>query len=93
MPKKITNTATARLEKNTEKGGSWLCTFAIVNESNETTHLQIQAWSNAGAGKRWVKSLVIEHTNKKSMKMAVTMQDEAGKPTLLLGTLPYQVNA
>jgi hypothetical protein len=93
MVKKVNKSIEASLQKNTEKSGSWLCHFAIKNELGEMEAVYVQAWSNAGAGKRWIKSLVIEHTNKKSIKMAITMQDGVGKPTLIVGTLDYKVDA
>lgn len=93
MAKKINKSVEISLQKNTEKAGSWLCHFAIKNELGEIEAVYVQAWSNASAGKRWAKALVIEHTGKKSIKMAITMQDEAGKPTLIVGTLAYKVEA
>ena len=91
MAKKITKTVTARLQKNTEKAGSWLCSFTVINETGGAEVLNVQAWANASAGKRWVKSLVLETSGRKSIKMEILEQDVNGKPTLISGSFQFKV--
>jgi hypothetical protein len=91
MAKKVVKTFNAVLIKNTEKGGAW---FAEVNVSlpneNPSTVLQT-AWSNASAGKRWVKSQVQALTPRKSCKMiAGSTKDLKGKPTTYLGAVTFK---
>lgn len=90
MAKKVTRTFSANLEKNTEKGGSWLCKVELRDELGEVTTLT-SAWSNASAGKRWVKAHLFDITGRKSIKIAPVKFDDNEKPTLLLGSLDYKV--
>ena len=90
MVKKVTRTFTATLEKNTEKGGSWLCRVAVRNENGET-ETKVSAWSNASAGKRWVKAELVEVTGRKSLKFSIVKLDDNEKPTLIAGSVDYKV--
>jgi hypothetical protein len=90
MVKKVTRTFTATLEKNLEKGGSWLCRVAIRDENGETNS-KVSAWSNASAGKRWVKAELVEITGRKSLKFSVVQADANEKPTLIAGSIDYKV--
>jgi hypothetical protein len=90
MVKKVTRTFTATLEKNLEKGGSWLCRVAIRDENGETNS-KVSAWSNASAGKRWVKAELVEITKRKSLKFSVVQADANEKPTLIAGSIDYKV--
>ena len=90
MAKKVTRTFSASLRKNTEKGGAWLCEYSIRDESGETTSA-VSAWSNASAGKRWVKANLFDITGRKSIKLSVVNLDDKEKPTLLMGSTDYKV--
>jgi len=90
MAKKVTRTFTATLEKNLEKGGSWLCRVAIRDENGETNS-KVSAWSNASAGKRWVKAELVEITGRKSLKFSIVNADANEKPTLIAGSIDYKV--
>ena len=90
MAKKVTRTFSAKLQKNTEKGGSWLCEVAVRDETGETK-TTVSAWSNASAGKRWVKAHLLEVTGRKSIRMTPTAFDEKEKPTLILGSMDFKV--
>jgi len=90
MVKKVTRTFTATLEKNLEKGGSWLCRVAVRDENGETNS-KVSAWSNASAGKRWVKAELVEITKRKSLKFSVVQADANEKPTLIAGSIDYKV--
>jgi hypothetical protein len=90
MAKKIEKSVKATLTKNTsvERGGAWLLT--ITDSSNLATH---SAWSNPSAGKRYLKSFVVENTPRKSIKMEIKATDTNGKPTHIAGELTYKVDA
>jgi hypothetical protein len=90
MAKKIEKTVKATLTKNTsvERGGAWLLT--ITDNNSLATH---SAWSNPSAGKRYLKSFVVENTPRKSIKMEIKATDANGKPTHIAGELTYKVDA
>jgi hypothetical protein len=90
MAKKVTRTFTATLEKNTEKGGSWLCRVAVRDENGDTI-TKMSAWSNASAGKRWVKAELVAVTGRKSLKFSVVQADANEKPTLIAGSVDFKV--
>lgn len=90
MAKKVTRTFTATLDKNTDKGGSWLCRVAIRDE-NGNTDIKVSAWSNASAGKRWVKKELVEITGRKSLKFSTVQSDANEKPTLIAGSIDFKV--
>jgi len=90
MIKKVTRTFSATLTKNTEKGGSWLCTASIRDENGETT-TKTTAWANASAGKRWVKSELFEITGRKSLKLGIVQADVNEKPILIAGSVDFKV--
>jgi hypothetical protein len=53
--------------------------------------LNTAAWSNASAGKRWVKSQVQALTPRKSVKMiAGEGKDAKGKPTSFVGVVTFK---
>lgn len=107
MAKKITQRFTASIELNPEKAGAWMAEISISNlydgpnerlgagNTDEAVILANRsAWKNASAAKRWIKTQVLEHTPRKSVKMVVTKEDgTTGKPTLLFGVLEYKVPA
>jgi hypothetical protein len=94
MAKKIEKTVKATLTKNTsvERGGAWLLTICQCDPNNEDviTH---SAWSNPSAGKRYLKSFVVENTPRKSIKLEIKATDANGKPTHIAGELTYKVDA
>jgi hypothetical protein len=93
MPKKITAKLEAELRKNKERGGAWIAEFSVTRADYDKPVIgEYSAWSNASAGKRWLKSMVLEHTNKKSIKMVATSEvDEKGKPILFNGEVAFKV--
>ena len=89
MAKKESWTFTAIIVKNTEKGGAWIAKFN--NQTEETGNSEVTAWANASAAKRWVKSMVVTHTTRKSVKMTPAAEvDAKGKPILFHGQLTYK---
>jgi hypothetical protein len=92
MAKKVVKTFTATLNKNIEKGGAWLSTVSIETNGLEGIDIFLQtAWSNASAGKRWVKSQVQTLTPRKSVKMiAGEGKDAKGKPTSFVGAVTFK---
>lgn len=94
MAKKVNVTFEADLIKNTQKGGAWLAEFSVTDNGIgvEKPHVTgINAFSNPSAGKRWLKEQVLEHTNKKSIKMIATEdKDEKGKPIHFTGTVAFK---
>jgi len=92
MAKKVVKTFTAKLNKNTEKGGAWMAIISITTDGMDGTEiLNTSAWSNASAGKRWVKSQVQALTPRKSCKMiAGSTKDLKGKPTTYLGAVTFK---
>ena len=91
MAKKVVKTFTANLNKNTEKGGAWLATVNISDAEGNVGLIYQAAWSNASAGKRWVKSQVQALTPRKSCKMiAGSTKDSKGKPTTYVGSITFK---
>lgn len=93
MAKKISAGFEAELRKNPEKGGAWLAEFSVTRADYDKAVVSgCTAWSNASAGKRWLKSMVLEHTNKKSIKMIATDEvDAKGKPVAFTGEVAFKV--
>lgn len=46
------------IDKNEEKGGSWLATYTVTNREGSIKTMAAEAFSNAGAAKRWCASSV-----------------------------------
>ena len=92
MAKKVVKTFTAKLNKNTEKGGAWMAIISITTDGMDGTEiLNTSAWSNASAGKRWVKSQVQALTPRKSVKMiAGEGKDAKGKSTSFVGVVTFR---
>ena len=92
MAKKVVKTFTAKLNKNIEKGGAWMAIISITTDGMDGTDvLNTSAWSNASAGKRWVKSQVQALTPRKSVKMIAGQgRDTKGKPTLFVGVVTFK---
>jgi hypothetical protein len=92
MAKKVVKTFSANLNKNLEKGGAWMAIISITTDGMDGTDvLNTSAWSNASAGKRWVKSQVQALTPRKSVKMiAGEGKDLKGKPTSFVGVVTFK---
>ena len=92
MAKKVVKTFSANLNKNLEKGGAWMAIISITTDGMDGTDvLNTSAWSNASAGKRWVKSQVQALTPRKSVKMiAGEGKDAKGKPTSFVGVVTFR---
>ena len=92
MAKKVVKTFTANLNKNPEKGGAWMAIVNVTTEGIEGSNVyNMSAWSNASAGKRWVKSQVQALTPRKSVKMiAGEGKDAKGKPTSFVGVVTFK---
>ena len=91
MGKKVNVVFDATLKKNPEKGGAWLARVTTYDEGiDEGNVIVLTAWSNASAGKRWIKERVQSLTPRKSVKLEVTSEDENGKPIKISGTLIYK---
>jgi len=92
MAKKVVKTFSANLNKNLEKGGAWMAIISITTDGMDGTDvLNTSAWSNASAGKRWVKSQVQALTPRKSVKMiAGEGKDLKEKPTSFVGVVTFK---
>lgn len=91
MAKKVNALFEAKLEKNPEKGGAWLASVCTHDEGVDCDGWITTAWSNASAGKRWVKERVQAMTPKKSVKfIAGSTLDAKGKPMTFTGTVAYK---
>lgn len=44
------------VDKNEEKGGSWLAAYTVTNREGTVKEIAAEAFSNAGAAKRWCAS-------------------------------------
>lgn len=93
MAKKINALFEAELIKNQEKGGAWLGEFSVKRDDMESASAAgRQAFSNASAGKRWLKAMVLEHTVKKSIKMTATEEkDIKEKPVHFTGAVAFKL--
>jgi hypothetical protein len=93
MAKKVNKKFVAGLNKNTEKGGAWIASVSVSNEGESVADVIITtAWANASAGKRWIKSMVVSMTPRKSVKMVDSGKiDEKNKPISFNGELAYKV--
>ena len=71
MAKKESVTFSASLRKNEVKGGAWLAEVNVLTDDPEDQPLysRCDAFSNASAGKRWIKDQVAGATPRKSVKM------------------------
>lgn len=98
MAKKVERTFKATLAKNPVKGGAWKVTYTITELRNNglggydeiEIDNNVTAWSNASAGKRYIKERVQQLTPRKSIKLDVTSIDENEKPVKIQGTLIYK---
>jgi len=93
MARKVSASFKATITKNQVKGGAWLVEYEYQVETTTNPVSEIQAWSNASAGKRWIKEKVQELTPRKSLKMIVSSTDLNGKPTKIVGEMTFKVEA
>lgn len=91
MGKKVENRFHAEIRLNGEKGGAWLATVTVQDDTGATTVTECSAWKNASAAKRWVKERVKALTPRKSVVMLGSNLNEKNKPTLLTGSLIFKV--
>jgi hypothetical protein len=94
MAKKVNVIFDATLKKNTAKGGAWMARVTTYDEGLDDGNVIVStAWSNASAGKRWIKEMVIQMTPRKSVKMTpctTTPPDEKGKPVAFEGKVEFK---
>ena len=92
MAKKVNAIFDATLKKNPEKGGAWLARVTTYDEGIDEGNVIVStAWSNASAGKRWIKEMVIKMTTRKSVKMGPgATLDAKGKPTEFAGQVIFK---
>ena len=93
MAKKVNAMFEAELIKNQEKGGAWLGEFSVVRDDMEQPSVSgRQAFSNASAGKRWLKAMVLANTTKKSVKMVASdARDIKDKPVHFTGSVAFKI--
>jgi hypothetical protein len=93
MAKKVNAMFEAELIKNQEKGGAWLGEFSVVRDDMDQPSVTgREAFSNASAGKRWIKAMVLANTTKKSIKMVATdARDVKDKPVHLSGAVAFKI--
>jgi hypothetical protein len=92
MVKKVSKTFTASLNKNDVKGGAWMAVVTVTTEGIDGADvLNMAAWANASAGKRWIKEQVQSLTPRKSVKMvAGDKVDAKNKPTTFTGAVAFK---
>jgi hypothetical protein len=92
MAKKVNAVFDATLKKNPEKGGAWLARVTTYDEGLEDGNVIVStAWSNASAGKRWIKEMVAKMTPRKSVKMVAGADlDVKGKPMSFVGQVAFK---
>jgi len=103
MAKKVTATFVATIELNPEKGGGWLAIVSAQKPAGTSVNSmqpaegvsEYSSWKNASAAKRWVKTMVLKHTTRKSVKMVPSAfaNDAAKKPTAFAGSLEFKVDS
>ena len=93
MAKKVNVVFGAEMIKNLDKGGAWLAEFDVVYDYEDKPRVSGRnAFSNPSAAKRWLKEMVLEHTNKKSIKMvAGSDKDAKDKPIAFSGVVVFKV--
>jgi hypothetical protein len=96
MAKKVNEKVTVTLTKNTlvEKGGAWLLDISIATEGDTYAKLvSVTAWSNPSAAKRYLKTIILGNTPRKSIKLIATKNSNEDKPIEFAGELQYKVDA
>lgn len=59
------------IDKNEEKGGSWLAAYIVTNREGTVKQIAAEAFSNAGAAKRWCASAI----GRKSVRWSQVVED------------------
>lgn len=94
MSKKINAAFKGSLNKNLDKGGAWMATLTILHEAPDgfmVVKTESSAWSNASAGKRWLKHRLMDLTPKKNVKMVAGPEvDAKGKPATFSGEVAFK---
>jgi hypothetical protein len=69
-----------------------MATVSVNDEGiDSANHIQLSAWANASAGKRWIKEQVQALTPRKSVKMVASDDKDAkGKPLGFSGTVNFK---
>lgn len=95
MARKVDAVFFAKLEKNNVKGGAWLAIVQVTHVGvDNPIKTEVAAFSNASAGKRWIKDRVINLTPRKSVKLIdAGNRDEKNKPVKFMGELKYKAEA
>ena len=79
----------AHLVLNENPGGAWMAYYTVRDVEGEgMLATQMSAWKSAAAAKRWIKSQVVVHTPRKSIKLEPTTKN-GDKPTSFTGVLTY----
>lgn len=66
------------IEKNQDKGGSWLATYTVVNRMGALVRLSAEAFSSVAPAKRWCANKI----NRKSLRWDVT-EDKKSMSTVV----------
>jgi hypothetical protein len=95
MAKKVNCVFDAELRKNDVKGGGWIAEFHVTRDDQDRpVAANYSAWANPSAGKKWLKEMVLAHTNKKSIKMVANNERDAkDKPIFFEGKAVFKVEA
>lgn len=91
MPK-VEREARVELRKIDEKGRAWLAKYEIF-EGEFIVMREFSAWSNPSAAKRWVKTILLATTPRKSMPFLAGNHNDKGKPMLFTGSVRFKVDA
>ncbi len=91
MARKVENRFHAEIRLNGEKGGAWLTTITLHDDTGAITLSECSAWKNASAAKRWVKERVKALTPRKSVVMLGSNLNDKNKPTVLTGSVIFKV--
>lgn len=95
MAEKINCLFNAEIIKNQAQGGAWLAEFQVERDDEmKPRYAGRNAFSNPSAAKRWIREMVILHTNKKSIKFTSNDERDAkGKPVFFNGNVAFKVEA
>jgi hypothetical protein len=95
MAKKVNCFFDGEMRKNDVKGGAWIAEFHVTRDDQERpVAANYSAWANPSAAKKWLKEMVLKHTNKKSIKMVASAERDAkDKPVFFEGKVAFKVDA
>lgn len=74
------------IDKNEEKGGSWLAAYSVINREGNIKKISAEAFSTASAAKRWCASAI----GRKSIRWAQVVE---GNKFHLKATVEVKNNA